>query len=184
MKSSPLRQTCLSRLRHFQGRGLEIPRPFDAAQLCQRVGEVLGKHITLVGMPMPAGAPFGLTLFTDIGHVIAYEEHTSRVHRDHIIAHELGHILLDHRALALDDPQASRLLLPALRPRMVDRVLNRTGVYSRREEQEAEMMATILLELAVRESDASTQDTGTPPATGTDAALEARLRHGLEPPPR
>lgn len=184
MRSSPLRQTCLSRLRELEDRGLRLPRPFDAISLCQRVGEVLGRHITLVGVPMPAGAPFGLTFFTDLGHVIAYEERTSRVHRDHIIAHELGHILLDHRPLALDDEQASRLLLPALRPTMVDRVLNRTGVYSRGEEQEAEMMATVLLELAARESDAPAPASATPPTTDDDAALEARLRHGLEPPPR
>lgn len=180
MKSSELRRTCLTRLRQLQDRGLRMPRPFDAAQLCRQVGAVLGQRITLVGVPMPAGAPFGLTFFTDAGHVIAYEERTSQVHRDHIVAHELGHILFDHHALALDDQQASQLLMPALRPTLVHRVLHRTGVYSRGEEQEAEMMATVLLELAVRADGAAA--VGADPSA--ESALAARLRHGLEPPPR
>ncbi|ROO60185.1 hypothetical protein EDC02_2043 [Micromonospora sp. Llam0] len=184
MKSSPLRRTCRDRLRQLEEQGLRMPRPFDAPQLCQRVGTVLGQRITLVGVPMPAGAPFGLTFFTDAGHVVAYEERTSRVHRDHIIAHEIGHILLGHRALALDDQQASQLLMPALRPSLVHRVLARNGVYSRGEEQEAEMMATILLEAAARETDLGSAPARDDAGPVTDAALEARLRHGLEPPPR
>ncbi|MFY1631757.1 hypothetical protein ACN27F_00525 [Solwaraspora sp. WMMB335] len=183
MKPSPLRQTCLARLDQLMARGLRLPQPFDAVALCRQASDVLGRDIALVGMPMPPGAPFGMTFFTDTGHVIAYEQRTSRVHRDHIIAHELSHVLLGHRALALDDRHASELLLPALRSTLVHRVLNRTGVYSRGEEQEAEMMATILLESASR--DELGGPTGPEPTTRVaDAALEARLRQGLEPPPR
>ncbi|MDG4766031.1 hypothetical protein O7632_18265 [Solwaraspora sp. WMMD406] len=186
MKSTrSLRQTCLTRLRQLQERGLRLPSPFDADELCRRVGDVLGQGITLVGVPMPTGAPFGLTFFTDAGHIVAYEQRTSRVHRDHIIAHEISHILLDHRTLAIDGRQASQLLMPALRPTLVHRVLNRTGVYSRGEEQEAEMLATILLELAGRDpSVAAPAPADVRLAGPADADLEARLRHGLEPPPR
>jgi hypothetical protein len=177
MNSSELRQACLLRLAKLRDQGCHVPRPFDAAVLCQRVGGSLRHPINLVAVPMPGGAPFGLTFFTDAGHIIAYEERTSRVHQDHIIAHELGHVLLDHRSFAIDDEAATQLLLPGLRPTLVHRVLNRTGAYSRLEEQEAEMMATILLEEASRPA---------PPAAGnlspTDAALYARLRHGLEHP--
>lgn len=177
MNPSELRQRCLRRLDELRGQGCELPRPFDPAVACQRVGECLGHPISLVAVPMPAGAPFGLTFFTDAGHIIAYEERTSRVHQGHIVAHELGHVLLDHRAIAIDDDSATQLLLPGLRPTLVHRVLNRTGAYSRREEQEAEMMATILLEEADRPTSPDTA--GLSPA---DEALHARLRHGLEHP--
>lgn len=177
MNPSELRQACLARLDELRDQGCQVPQPFDAALLCQRVGESLRHPINLVGVPMPAGAPFGLTFFTDSGHIIAYEERTSRVHQDHIIAHELGHVLLDHRSFALDDAAATQLLLPGLRPTLVHRVLNRTGAYSRREEQEAEMMATVLLEEAGRPTSPGAGD-----LSPTEAALYARLRHGLEHP--
>nr|MDT0660427.1 ImmA/IrrE family metallo-endopeptidase [Micromonospora sp. DSM 115978] len=184
MNLARLRQTCLARLNELRGRGLRVPAPFDAAALCRAVGASLGQPIRLVGVPMPAGAPFGLTLFTDNGHIVAYEQGTSRVHQDHIIAHELGHILLDHRSYAVSDETASQLLLPALRPAMVHRVLNRTGAYSRQEEQEAEMMATILLEEANRrEENREPAEVSGGVLSETDAALYARLRHGLEQPP-
>ncbi|MDG4830873.1 ImmA/IrrE family metallo-endopeptidase [Solwaraspora sp. WMMD1047] len=183
MNLARLRQICLARLAELRDQGLRIPTPFDAAALCARVGDCLGQPIRLVGVPMPAGAPFGLTLFTDNGHIIAYEQGTSRVHQDHIIAHELGHVLLDHRSYAVDDETAAQLLMPTLRPAMVHQVLNRTGAYSRQEEQEAEMMATILLEEASRREEARRSvSTGGDGLSETDAALYARLRHGLEQP--
>ncbi|MEV4760535.1 ImmA/IrrE family metallo-endopeptidase [Micromonospora sp. NPDC049559] len=178
MNPSELRQACLERLDELRARGCAVPQPFDAALLCQRVGDALRQPINLVAVPMPTGAPFGLTFFTDAGHIIAYEERTSRVHQDHIIAHELGHVLLDHRSFAIDDDAASQLLLPSLRPTLVHRVLGRTGAYSRREEQEAEMMATVLLEEASRPAPAAPAADLSP----TDAALYARLRQGLEHP--
>lgn len=179
MNRSQLRHVCLDRLHELRTRGLTTPRPFDVAELCRRVSATLGQPITLVGVPMPTGAPFGLTFFTDDGHIIAYEERTSQVHRDHIIAHEIGHVLLDHRTFAVNDIAASQLLMPTLRPTLVHRVLNRTGAYGRGAEQEAEMMATILLE------DAGRGDLPAPgPLSPRDADLDARLRHGLEPPPR
>jgi hypothetical protein len=178
MKRSQVRRTCLRRLDQLRLRGLRIPRPFDAESLCRRVGECLGRQITLVAVPMPGGAPSGLTFFTDTGHVIAYEQRTSQVHRDHIVAHELGHVLLGHRSFALDDVGATRLLLPTLRPALVHRVLRRAGSYGPQAEQEAEMMATVLLEEAGRPAPAEAAE---PPAV--DPALHARLRHGLEHPP-
>lgn len=183
MNPSRLRQVCLARLGELRDQGLRPPQPFDAELLCARVGDCLGQPITLVAVPMPAGAPSGITLFTDSGPIIAYEQGTSRVHQDHIIAHELGHVLLDHRSSALDDEMATRLLLPGLRPTLVHRVLHRTGAYSRQEEQEAEMMATVLLEEAHRRGE-SAEPTSGDHLSPLDAALYARLRHGLEQPNR
>ncbi|MFC4105650.1 M48 family metalloprotease [Micromonospora zhanjiangensis] len=178
MKPSTLRRACLHRLEELRAQGLDLPRPFDARELCRRVGAAVGQPISLVAVPMPSGAPYGLTFFTDAGHIVAYERRTSRVHQDHIVAHELGHVLLGHRSFALDDEAATRLLFPGLRPTMVHRVLNRDGAYTRAEEQEAEMMATVLLEESGRHPGPSADRDLSP----GDAALQARLRHGLEHP--
>src|SRR5262249_23764389 len=142
---------CHSRLDALRRNGLVIPRPFQAEELCRRIGACLGQPISLVAMSMPGGAPYGLTLFTDHGHVIAYEVRTSRVHQDLIIAHELGHILFGHEPVALDDEESSLLLMPALRPSLVRQVMGRrTGTYGQAEEHEAEMMATVLVEISSR----------------------------------
>jgi hypothetical protein len=177
MNPSELRRACLDRLGELRDQGLQLPHPFDAEQLCRRVGAVVGQPISLVAVPMPTGAPFGLTFFTDAGHIVAYEQRTSRVHQDHIVAHEIGHVLLGHRSFAIDDAAATQLLFPGLRPTMVHRVLNRDGAYSRAEEQEAEMMATVLLEETSRPRPPAERD-----LSPADAALHARLRHGLEHP--
>ncbi|PZM94624.1 MAG: ParH-like protein [Actinobacteria bacterium] len=179
MLSAQVRKTCQDRLDSLRRRGLEVPSPFDANALCQSVARCLGHPIMLVAVPMPPCAPSGLTLFTDESNVIVYELHTSRMHQDHIIAHELGHVILGHQALALDDAEKLRLLVPSLRPGLVRQVLGRSGTYSAIEEQQAEMMATLLLEEASR---------GTPRsltvAESSDDELRERLRSSLERPHR
>jgi hypothetical protein len=177
MLSARVRKTCRDRLEALRRQGLEVPNPFDADTLCRKVGRCLGQPIVLVAMSMPAGAPYGLTLFTDVGNVIAYEQRTSRVHQDHIIAHELGHVVLGHRALALDDAESFQLLLPSLRPGLVRQVLGRSGAYSGLEEQQAEMMATLLLEEAGRVKPGAAAA-----IEPCDAELRDRLRRSLEHP--
>lgn len=179
MLRTHVRRTCQQRLDMLRRQGLEVPNPFDANALCQAVARCLGQPIVLVEVPMPVGAPSGLTLFTDAGNVIAYEQHTSRVHQDHIIAHELGHVVLGHQALALDNAELVRLLVPSLRPGLVRQVLGRSGSYSRLEEQQAEMMATLLLEEASR-----AEPRPASAVAPSDAELRERLRHSLERPGR
>ena len=129
---------------------------------------------------MPTGAPFGLTFFTPDQAIIAYERRTTRVHRDHIVAHEVAHVMFDHDTLVLDDVDVARLLVPSLRPSMVQRVLNRSGAYDRAAEQEAEMMATILLEEASR-AGATSDERRLDPA---GQELRARLHNAFETPDR
>jgi len=181
MRTRDVRRACHARLAGLRERGLVLPRPFDAEELSRRVGACLGRPVTLIAMPMPSGAPYGVTLFTDDGHIVAYEERTSRFHQGLIIAHELGHILFDHRTVALDDDQASQLLMPALRPTLVRQVVGRTGVYSRREEREAETMATVLIEESGREADDGEPAVALRP---DDVELYDRLRGSFEHPDR
>jgi hypothetical protein len=180
MRTRQTRRACHARLDALRERGLAIPRPFDAEELSRRIGGCLGRPIRLLAMSMPSGVPYGLTLVTDDCYAIAYEERTSRVHQDLIIAHELGHILFGHRAMALDDEESSVLLMPALRPSLVRHVMGRrTGVYTEAEEHEAEMMGTVLVEVSNR------AETDTDLALGPEQAeLYERLRRSLEHPGR
>lgn len=76
-------------------RGLNITPPLRVDVLCERLGERRGRPIKLVEWPLevPGPSPFGLWLPIGDTDYILVQKHTSRVHQDHIIIHELAHIL-------------------------------------------------------------------------------------------
>jgi hypothetical protein len=136
-----LRKRCAARLRH-----LPMPVPFDARTLCERVAAKRGRPIRLLPMPGLTGV-CGLWVATDTTDLIFYEEVTTPPHQEHIILHELSHVLCDHYPTSLPAAAETRLLLPSLDPEMVRRVLGRTG-YSTTEEREAEMLASMIRQRA------------------------------------
>jgi hypothetical protein len=145
-----MRRLCTRHLAEFERR-FGVPCPFDRAELARRVSQWLGYPIMLVPIRMPSGAPSGITLFTDTGRVIAYTQDTSAVHQDHIVAHEIGHIILGHVGVELDDANdAARTIFPHLGPALVHEALTRVGSYDPPEENAAETMATLLLEAGNR----------------------------------
>lgn len=128
---------------------LDLPRPFDVRTLCADLGRRRGRLVELVEMTLPPGAPSGLWLSTGERDYIVYEHATSPLHREHIILHELSHMLCGHTSpSALGEERVSRLF-PRLDPGMIRRVLGRAG-YSSEEEQEAEMLASMILRRAER----------------------------------
>jgi hypothetical protein len=157
---------------------LDIPVPFDSWELCAHIATRRGRAIRLRAVTMPAGSPCGIWLSTASNDYIFYEAHTSRLHQEHIIVHEIGHVLCDHHATAALSPETSRLLLPNLDPALVNRVLSR-GHYSAEEEQEAEMIAALILQHASRWHPESEWAA---PAAG--AGVRQRLGSSLEPPDR
>ncbi|WP_329013866.1 hypothetical protein [Streptomyces sp. NBC_00690] len=86
---------------------------------------------------------YGIWVSLKEADYIAYEKHTSVAHQSHIIAHELSHILCDHRAGGQGDSGLAELF-PNLDPDLVQGMLLRCG-YTQDAEQEAEIMASLLL---------------------------------------
>ena len=127
---------------------LDIPKPFDIAVLCTRLSARRGREIRLRPQVMGAG-PCGL--WADVAGVdyIVYEMETTQLHQDQIILHEVGHLLAAHHSEPLSDQDCISLLMPDLDPAMVRRVLGRHG-YTSEEEQEAELLASLVLERAGR----------------------------------
>ncbi|MGW3207575.1 regulator component [Streptomyces sp. NPDC001135] len=86
----------------------------------------------------------GLWMGTDNADYIFYEARTAPLHREHIILHEIGHVLCDHhrgatrRAEDLTGP-----LVGDLKANVVNRLMARTS-YTTSEEQEAEMIASLI----------------------------------------
>ena len=68
---------------------------------------------------------------------------TSPLHQEHIILHELAHMIFDHEIVRARPETLRTRLLPNLDPRVVAAVLAR-GQYSDEQEQEAEMLAGLI----------------------------------------
>ncbi len=126
--------------------GLVIPRPFSLKALADQVSRSRGRRLFLHELPFPPGPdmPCGIWVATPEADHVFHAKGTSALHQQNIVLHELGHMLCDH-TLGDDDSLAG--LLTHLDPAVVRRVLMRSR-YSTRQEQEAEMIATLILEKA------------------------------------
>ncbi|HWH01081.1 MAG TPA: hypothetical protein VNV66_17610, partial [Pilimelia sp.] len=129
--------------------GVRIPAPFSAERFCRDLGAARGRPIHLIPWDTTtATVPCGLWISTDRADYIVYERAAAAILREHIILHELGHLLLGHTgAPNLPDVTASFELLDAA---VVERVLGRTGAYDAREEREAEVFASVVGEQPTR----------------------------------
>ncbi|RCG28228.1 hypothetical protein DQ384_24150 [Sphaerisporangium album] len=138
MRERALRRQCRRLLRE-----LDIRPPLDVRELCRRLAERRGRDIRLVSYPIGTPGPFGLWFMTDTTDFIYYQQATTPPHQDHIVLHEIGHIIADHPCdEAVADDEALTPEIPA-----GGRVLRRT-CYDTKYEREAELIATIILEWA------------------------------------
>ncbi|MEK2474317.1 MULTISPECIES: hypothetical protein [Streptomyces] len=137
-----LRRYCKRLLRR-----LDVQPPLRVDELCRRIGEHRGKRIRLIPWALPVPGPFGLWMSRPDEEIIFYQKETTRVHQDHIILHEIGHILADHH-----DEGSGGDALPDLGPDYprdsITRAFRRT-CYTEDYEREAELVATIIQEWAV-----------------------------------
>ncbi|WP_158510703.1 hypothetical protein [Kutzneria albida] len=163
-----LRQHCAALVNE-----VDVPDPFDVRELCARLGAARGKPIHLLPQAMPAGGPCGLWVSTDNAEYIVYEERTSAPHREHIILHEIGHLLSDHGAVPVPGEDSTRMVFPSLDPQTVQRVLSRTH-YTAVEERQAELIASLLLERVSRRAPESRWT-----VSREDAGAVERIRRSL-----
>jgi hypothetical protein len=132
-----LRGRCERRLR-----GVRIPQPFDLDAFCGEVEVRRGRPLRRRAVPgLHTHAPCGLWIGTPEADHVFYDPGTSPLHAEHIVLHELAHILSDHTLSDGDGTLSS--LFPDLDPDTVTRVLGRVG-YSTVQEREAEMMASLI----------------------------------------
>ncbi|WP_431949238.1 hypothetical protein [Nocardia lijiangensis] len=129
-----------------------IPTPWNREKFLDALGEWRGRPIELMSIESVAlpgvwgparGTPCGLWLDTGAADVIAYAAGTTDFHIDQIIAHEAGHMVLDHDAGA-DGLTGLQELLPDIAPGTIRRVLGRSD-FADSQEDEAELFADLLL---------------------------------------
>ncbi|MBF6065970.1 hypothetical protein IU500_32980 [Nocardia terpenica] len=147
---------------------ITLPRPFSVQVLCDSIARQRRRRLYLHPLSEQSGegAPCGMWIATDVADHIFYEQKTSSFHQDHIILHEIGHILCGHNVTRLVEQE-----YPLLADGTADEVLTRRALartsYTTRQEQEAEMVASLILERA-----ATVQAN---PVTGSEWRLGAAL---------
>lgn len=126
---------------------LAMTVPFDHVAFTAALAGSRGRPIHLHPHHSPPG-PCGLWIALDDADHVYYDATTTPLHRQHIVLHELGHVVCDHRGSGPGGEWVRRLM-PGLNPAMVARVLGRS-VYGDEEEVEAEMFASVVVERATR----------------------------------
>ncbi len=144
MDLKPLRKRCEARLRRLDFSGC-----FDAASFCRSLEVQRGRPILLRPIAGWAG-PCGLWIAGGTADIIFYEQETSSLHQDHIILHEASHLLCDHVSAEIPVAALPFMLFPDLRPEAVWQVLQR-ATYGAHQEQEAELLASLIRERLVGE---------------------------------
>ncbi|MBB4690730.1 hypothetical protein [Paractinoplanes abujensis] len=129
-------------------REIRVPDPFDLDEFCAEVSSRRGRP--LIRQPVPglsAEAPCGLWIGTERADHVFFDPGTSRLHAEHIVLHELSHILCGHSG----SDAALGTLFPDLEPATVRRALARAR-YTDEQEREAEMMASLIRGRSARPS--------------------------------
>ncbi|WP_225978671.1 ImmA/IrrE family metallo-endopeptidase [Gandjariella thermophila] len=133
------------------------------AELAERRGRPIELRVLPAGA---AGSACGLWIGTATRDEIFVEENTSSFHREHIVLHEIGHMLCEHEAGHSDEHGTIRQLLPDLSPALISRILGRTN-YTSEQEQEAELVASLIRTAAAA--------LAPPPSAGVRGELEIAL---------
>ncbi|HEY3872551.1 MAG TPA: hypothetical protein VGM10_29615 [Actinocrinis sp.] len=142
---------------------LDIPGPFDIERLCAMLSDrrraELGRPLVLVPYEFPPDAETGdlvtgLWIATADTDYVCFERRDEPLVRELTIGHELGHILAGHRAADAAVSIAGLFAGSGIEPGLIEHMFRRTGMYSRAEEEEAELIGTMLLERASRRAPA------------------------------
>ncbi|WP_174184566.1 hypothetical protein [Nocardia barduliensis] len=145
-------------------RDLPIPHPWDLRTYLDDVAEYRGRSISLLPIDTAllagtgCGTGSGLWIAKQDSDVIVYGADTTEWHAEHIIMHELGHMLLGHGPEQTEpgDPLVSTPtvaavadLLPSISPESIAHVLGRTD-YGTLRERDAETFADMVMLHAMR----------------------------------
>jgi hypothetical protein len=125
---------------------LDFPEPFDLAEFAGRLGRRRGRPLWLYPVEFATTRTCGLWIATTDADYVRYETGTTPFHATAIALHEIAHLLLGHQGLTAGQDLA-RCLEPDRDPSLVHVILGRAD-YSRPEERDAEILATLMLERA------------------------------------
>jgi hypothetical protein len=133
-------------------RGLAIPAPFDASTFCAALAVRRSRPIELLPLSLRGLTDrevlYGVVIDKPSCDIIVYERDTSQLHQQQIILHEASHLILEHH-LSLPPSEGSPRLPPTILGDGTIRHLLWRRSHTDAAEQEAEILASLILERAV-----------------------------------
>jgi hypothetical protein len=91
---------------------LDVPVPFTVDAFCVNLGSDRGRPVRLRRIPAGVDAPCGLWVSTGDADYVFHQTGTSPLHQEHIILHELAHMIFDHARGGDSGEGLRRELLP------------------------------------------------------------------------
>jgi hypothetical protein len=137
-----LRARARARVRELL-RDVPLPRPWSMNEWVDRLERRRGREIDLVAVEYAPGLPSGAWQRRADYDLIAYTAGTSPLHQDHIIAHEIAHLLCEHRGVCLMSKAEAAAVAPDLSAHLLSHLLTR--VTTDDDEYEAELIAVLLM---------------------------------------
>ncbi|MEU6074699.1 hypothetical protein [Micromonospora sp. NPDC047074] len=179
-----LRAECEERLTEIEAL---IPVPWQTEEFLRRLGEARGRTIVLRTVEADPDAPCGVYLAIGDVDTLVVPARTDPYHRDHVLAHEIAHMLFDlepgHGEAAAGessviDREYAQALFPDIPPELIKALLGRRG-YGNRVERRAELFAELLLE-RVRERQSAAEQGQEAGLTREQQEIAERLSRALE----
>jgi hypothetical protein len=123
------------------------PADLTLSRLLEQVSVKRERELFLWELPLPTPM-FGAVMAGPNTDYIVYEQNTPQFHRDHIVLHEIGHLVLGHPVLTVTED-----LKPGtdLRQLLLSAAM-RVSRFELPEEQEAEAFATLVQRLVMDRS--------------------------------
>jgi Zn-dependent peptidase ImmA (M78 family) len=123
-------------------RSLRLEPYASAYELCDQMSSLRKRPIRIVEWPLPIAGPMGVWIARGGDDVVIVQEAATGRHRDHIVLHELGHILCGHDGVPMSGGEPE--LISSLRDQ--DSMIRFRSVYDSTSEREAELLATAFAE--------------------------------------
>lgn len=128
---------------------LPLPTPWDLHTFIDELAEARGRPIQLRRVStVESESPCGALVSLADRDVIGYMPSTP-LHEEHIILHEVGHLVCGHSDTKLADSPMVAALVPDLPPELIQSVLGRSA-FDAVAEQQAELVASLYLYRAGR----------------------------------
>ncbi|MFE2926676.1 hypothetical protein [Streptomyces goshikiensis] len=128
-------------------RSLRLDPYSSAHELCDQIGSARGRPIRMIEARLPVPGPMGVWVCRTDDDVVIVQDLAVGVHRDHIVLHELAHILCEHEGERYrpDEPALSALDgVPE-----GGAVVRFRSVHDSAAEREAELLAAAFAECAI-----------------------------------
>lgn len=130
---------------------------FSIHSLVRKIAEFQGRPIVLCSLAMPEQTDYGMWIAGPSFDFVFFERETARVHQDHIIMHELAHMLLGHKTAPISEELEAELLECKSFSVIYDtpdaaEMLRRSmaELHERLREREAEALATLIQNEIIR----------------------------------